>query len=439
VRSPTTPGARTSGVSMRVERRPFDAPRPSVAEAVADPQRLAALRDLGLLDTASEQAFDRLTQLAVSTLDVPMAAVSLVDENRRFLKSCVGMPPGIAQRRETPLEGSHCCHVVHRGTALVIEDTRREPVTAGASPVPAGTRAYAGVPLTTPGGHVVGAFCVMDRIPRRWSERELDLLTALATLVMSEIELHTRRRRNRRRDEELEGMVSERTASLERANRFLRAARKDVSRSREETIRRLAGAIEARSGETGAHSHRMGVTCALLADRMDIDSSRVELIRMASPLHDVGKLAIPDSILNKPGPLSASERRVMETHAKIGHRMLAGSEEPLLQLAALVALTHHEQVDGQGYPEGLRGGDIPLEGRIAAVADVFDALTNDRVWRPAFTVEEAIEMMDAGRGTQFDPLVFDCLRDGLDQIPAAVGGRAVGVSGARRSPPRRVR
>src|SRR5680860_1195541 len=322
-------GVGPAGRAMTVERRPLDAPDRPASSGVADPHRLAALRDLELLDTASEQAFDRLTQLAVSMLDVPMAAVSLVDEDRQFFKSCVGMPPDIAHVRETPLEGSHCRHVVDRGAPLVIEDTRLNPLTAGTSPVPAGTRAYAGIPLTTRAGHVLGAFCVMDRIPksRKWSERELDFLMALAALVMSEIELHAGRRRNRRRDEELEGMVSERTTSLERANRFLRAAREDLSRSREETIRRLAGAIAARSGETGAHSHRMSATCVLLANRMDLDADRVELIRIASPLHDVGKLTIPDSILNKSGPLNVSERAVIETHAEIGHRMLVGSGE----------------------------------------------------------------------------------------------------------------
>jgi putative two-component system response regulator len=197
-------------------------------------------------------------------------------------------------------------------------------------------------------------------------------------------------------------------------------ARAAERRSRHATIARLAGAMEARNGETGAHSNRMGVTCALLAARMGIDPERAELVRIASPLHDVGKLAIPDVILNKPGPLSASERMVIETHAEIGHRMLAGSGEPLLELAALMALTHHEWVDGSGYPAGLAGDDIPIEGRIAAVADVFDALTNDRVYRPAFRLEEAIEMMDRGRGTQFDPVVFDSLREGLDGILAAV-------------------
>src|SRR5680860_495076 len=218
-------GVGPAGRAMTVERRPLDAPDRPASSGVADPHRLAALRDLELLDTASEQAFDRLTQLAVSMLDVPMAAVSLVDEDRQFFKSCVGMPPEIAQARETPLEGSHCRHVVDRGAPLVIEDTRQEPLAAGTSPVPAGTRAYAGAPLTTPSGHVLGAFCVMDRIPRKWSRRELDFLEALAASVMSEIELHAARLRDRRRGEQLE---NEHTASRVRANSFRVSACEDL-------------------------------------------------------------------------------------------------------------------------------------------------------------------------------------------------------------------
>lgn len=164
----------------------------------------------------------------------------------------------------------------------------------------------------------------------------------------------------------------------------------------------------------------MAATCALLAGRTGIEPSRVELIRIASPLHDVGKLAIPDSILDKLGPLSLAESMVVETHAAIGYRMLAGSGEPLLTLAALIALTHHERMDGRGYPRRLGGDQIPIEGRIAAAADVFDALTSDRVYRPAFGTQRAIEMMARERGTQFDACVFDALCEGLEEITAAV-------------------
>ena len=133
-------------------------------------------------------------------------------------------------------------------------------------------------------------------------------------------------------------------------------------------------------------------------------------------MHDVGKIAIPDRILLKPGPLDAEERKVIQTHAEIGYRMLAGSGSEMLDLAASIAWTHHEHFDGGGYPRGLAGANIPVEGRIAAVADVFDALTSDRVYRPAFTVDDAIEEMQLLRGTQFDPAVLDVLVDSLEEV-----------------------
>lgn len=396
-------------------RRPGATPT-AAGGRVGDPRRLSALRELELLDTDRDEAFDRLTRLAAVALDAPMAAVSLVDRDRQFFKSSLGMAPDMKRARETPLEASYCRHVIDRGTPLVIDDLRAEPLTADTSPVAEGTRAYAGVPLNTPSGHTLGTLCVMDRAPRHWSRREVGLLEDLSTSVMSEIELHATRVRERRRAAELEGLVARRTASLKRANERLTAARVDLSRSHEETIRRLAVAMELRSGETGEHASRVGALCGAIASGLGLSADRVELIQIASPLHDVGKIAIPDAILTKPGPLSAAERIVIETHAEIGHRMLHGSGQPLLDLAALMALTHHERVDGRGYPAGMAGERIPIEGRIVAVADVFDALTNERVYRPAMSVPDALAVMDEGRGSQFDRAVLGCLRRAVSVV-----------------------
>jgi putative two-component system response regulator len=156
--------------------------------------------------------------------------------------------------------------------------------------------------------------------------------------------------------------------------------------------------------------------CSLLAQRLGLDGEWCELLYLASPLHDVGKIGIPDRILLKPGPLNALERQLMQTHADIGHRMLAGSGGEMLELAASVAWTHHEHFDGGGYPQGLAGTSIPIAGRIAAVADVFDALTSDRVYRRAFTVDHAVADMHSLRGTQFDPEILDVFLGSLDEV-----------------------
>jgi putative two-component system response regulator len=214
----------------------------------------------------------------------------------------------------------------------------------------------------------------------------------------------------------LEQMVRERTAELWNAIRDLETTQESLRKSREETVKRLAIAAEFRDDETGRHVQRMSRYCALLAREMGADSERAEIIRLASQMHDVGKLGIPDNILRKPGPLTPDERKIMQKHCEIGWRILAESQSELLDVAATIALTHHEHIDGAGYPEGLSGKDIPFEGRIAAIADVFDALTTDRIYRTAMPLGRALEIMREGRGTHFDAEALDIFFDGLDEV-----------------------
>jgi putative two-component system response regulator len=221
---------------------------------------------------------------------------------------------------------------------------------------------------------------------------------------------------NRHHREQLEATVLQRTATLRDTIVRLERSEAQARRLREETIRRLAWAAEFRNQETGEHIVRVSLYCALLAHLLGLGIERVELLRIASPMHDVGKIGIPDRILLKPGALTQEERQVMEAHAEIGYRMLAGSGAELLDVAALMALTHHERIDGKGYPSGLAGDDIPIEGRITAVADVFDALTSDRVYRPAFEPEEAREVMLEQRGTQFDAQLLDLFFGAFDEV-----------------------
>jgi len=180
-----------------------------------------------------------------------------------------------------------------------------------------------------------------------------------------------------------------------------------------ETVRRLSMAVEFRDEDTGAHIERIGRFSTLLAEHVGMDQDFCATLTHAAPLHDVGKVAIPDAILLKPGQLTAEERAIVETHAEEGHRLLRGSSSSILDLAATIALSHHEKWDGTGYPRGVKGEAIPIEGRIVAVADVFDALTSDRVYRRAFTVEEAVEMMLEQRGLHFDPVLLDAFMEVL--------------------------
>jgi PAS domain S-box-containing protein len=189
----------------------------------------------------------------------------------------------------------------------------------------------------------------------------------------------------------------------------------ELRSSRQETVERLARAIEMHDAETGRHVNRMARIASYLASQLGLDDEQILLLRAAAPMHDVGKIATPEDILRKPGALTPEEREEMERHTVIGHRILTGSESELLQMAARIALTHHEWFDGSGYPRGLAGEEIPIEGRIVAVADVFDALLSDRPYRPAMSMEKATGLIREGRGTHFDPEVVDVLFEHLDE------------------------
>ena len=222
----------------------------------------------------------------------------------------------------------------------------------------------------------------------------------------------------RRRTLELDARrnVTELADAVDERTHELKDAVGSLQRAQEETVRLLSRVAEFRDDQTGQHIQRVAHYCHLLGCKLGLEPELCELLRIASPLHDVGKVAIPDGILLKKGPLTAEERRSMERHAEIGHQMLAGSGQKLLDFAATLALTHHEHYDGSGYPRGLAGDAIPIEGRIAAVADVFDALTSDRIYRAAFPVHEAVSVLRQRRGTHFDPQVLDAFLDSLDEV-----------------------
>ena len=191
------------------------------------------------------------------------------------------------------------------------------------------------------------------------------------------------------------------------------ARTRDLERAKLEILQRLAMAAEFRDDETGHHTQRVGRLCALMAEALGISSKDVELIAAAAPLHDIGKIAIPDHILLKPGELTPSEWEVMKSHTVAGARLLSKSVSPVLHLGEKIALTHHERWDGSGY-QGLKGEDIPMAGRIVAVADAFDAMTHTRPYRSAVSVEEASDEISNERGSQFCPRAVDAFLDVRD-------------------------
>ena len=185
-------------------------------------------------------------------------------------------------------------------------------------------------------------------------------------------------------------------------------ALQEVARAHHEALLRLVRAAEYRDDDTGVHIVRIGCLSEALALKLGQSAAQAALLRQAAPMHDIGKIGVPDAVLKKPGSFTPEERAVMNQHARMGADILGRSRIPLFQLAAEVALSHHERWDGAGYPQGQAGTAIPLSGRIVAVVDFFDALTMDRVYRPAISDDVALKMLHDERGGAFDPRIVDC-------------------------------
>ncbi len=204
---------------------------------------------------------------------------------------------------------------------------------------------------------------------------------------------------------QLEEQVRARTAQLEEA--------------RLDALERLAMAAEFRDDATGRHTRRVGLLAAAIARTLGLSVAEVDMIGRAAPLHDVGKIAVPDRVLLKPGPLDAEEVRIMRGHTTAGARLLSSSKWPLLITACEVALTHHERWDGKGYPNGVVGKAIPLSGRIVALADFYDALSHDRPYRSRMETAQILKMIRAEKGGHFDPDVVSAFFE-LDDVPGLI-------------------
>jgi putative two-component system response regulator len=230
------------------------------------------------------------------------------------------------------------------------------------------------------------------------------------------LELKTAQDKLRASKQHLEDTVQLRTRELRHALEEVTHAQRQVQEGHLDTIRRLTLAAEYKDHDTAGHIERIGRYSEVVGYAMHLAPGMIDLLLHAAPMHDVGKLGIPDHILLKPGPLTDEERAIMNTHTTIGAQILAGSTSPVIQMGERVALSHHEKFDGTGIPQGLRGEEIPIEARICTVVDFFDALTMDRPYRKAVPNDEVVQMILDETGTRFDPAVVEIFLDARPDI-----------------------
>ncbi len=231
----------------------------------------------------------------------------------------------------------------------------------------------------------------------------------LLSRVRNLLEVQLAQKYSKQQNQLLEEMVAKRTKDLASAHQALYDSRMQI-------VRKLGLAAEYRDNETGLHIIRMSKMAAALGEAAGMKETETKLLLNASPMHDIGKIGIPDKVLLKPGKLNAEEWEIMKTHAQIGADILATENSDLLGMAHDIALTHHEKFDGSGYPNKLIGKNIPLVGRITAIADVFDALTSERPYKKAWPIDEAIDYIKDQKGQHFDPELVDIFLSIIDHI-----------------------
>ena len=274
-------------------------------------------------------------------------------------------------------------------------------------------------------GHAFGELAVLDRTPRTATVvAVLDSETVQIDGVELDAVLEAHPAAVRQMLGVLARLLIEEKELVIRDNwmleRRVRERTQDLRNSQLEIVHRLGQVAESRDPETGRHITRMSRVCAHLAKTIGMAPADCETLLHAAPMHDIGKVGVPDSILHKPGPLDDVERERMRLHTTVGAEILSGSRSPIVQMAEEIALTHHERWDGSGYPRGLSGTEIPLVGRICAVGDVFDALISARSYKRAWSIDDALSELQGQAGKLLDPELVEALVSVRDDLPGLI-------------------
>jgi len=324
-----------------------------------------------------------LSDLARDVLEVDRCSLFLLDKEENELWTKVAH--GVEEIR-VPADKGIVGWVAQHGESLVVNDAYSDPRFNPEVDRQTGyrTRNILAIPLFDKKGNVLGVFQAVNKLKGGFKPEDVELFTLLGGYASSAIE-----------------------------NSILQAKIKEAYR---EAIMRLSHAAEYKDPETYNHIVRVGLYAKLMGERLSLEKEACENLMLAAPMHDIGKIGIPDAILLKKGKLSDWEWEVMKKHTIIGYEILKDSASELLQMAALVALDHHEKWDGTGYPYGKRGEEISLWGRITSIADVFDALLSKRPYKEPWSLERTVEYMKDLRGKAFDPQLIDLFFENLDEI-----------------------
>ena len=364
-----------------------------VAELRAWKQRLTLTLELAKsisAQTTIDSLLNHLVDATQQLIKADRATVFLVDEERGELWSRVASG---TKTIRIPIGAGIAGHVATSGEVVSIPEAYQDPRFNQAVDKQTGYRTHSilAAPMRESQGKVLGVFQALNRLEEDGSVR----MSGFDSLDAELMQL-------------LAGQAS---VAVENAFLYdkLRAANED-------TIYRLAAAAEFKDKDTSEHLHRMSRYSEILARKLGMDEEWVEMLRLAAPMHDIGKIGVPDAVLNKPGKLDAEEWEEMKKHPIYGGEILKNPSADALILSETIALYHHEWWNGKGYPHGLAGEAIPLEARIVSVADAFDALTSKRVYKPSFTLAKALSILEEEKGTHFDPKIVDAFGEILPQI-----------------------
>lgn len=330
-----------------------------------------------------ERLIPLLADLAKEILEVDRCSLFLYDDSKQTLYTIVAHGN---VRIEVPFSSGIVGDSFIRNETVIVEDAYTDPRFNREVDVKTGyrTKNILALPLNDSRGKTIGVIQAINKLNGNFTSQDVELLSLISVYAVDSIEA---------------SMLYKR---LEKAYR--------------ETINRLSYAAEYKDPETYNHIVRIGLYSRYLAEKLGFDEEYCRNIELAAPMHDVGKLGIPDSILLKKGKLNDEEWEIMKKHTIIGYEILKDSESELLQMAARIALEHHEKWDGTGYPYGKKGEEISVEARIVALVDVFDALTSERPYKPAWNFQEAVDYIKGLAGKQFDPSLFGVFVDNLNGI-----------------------